>query len=51
MKKLFTSRIAVIFFLLLPLTLLNAQTRSLTPDDLFKIKNVNETIFSPDGKM
>ena len=51
MKKLFTSHIAVIFFLLLPLTLLNAQTRSLTPDDLFKIKNVNETIFSPDGKM
>ena len=51
MKKLFTSRIAVIFFVLLPLTLLNAQTRSLTPDDLFKIKNVNETIFSPDGKM
>lgn len=51
MKKLFTSRIAVIFFVLLPLTLLNAQTRSLTTDDLFKIKNVNETIFSPDGKM
>jgi dipeptidyl aminopeptidase/acylaminoacyl peptidase len=51
MKKLFTSGLAVIFFLLLPLTLLNAQTRSLTPDDLFKIKNVNETIFSPDGKM
>lgn len=51
MKKLFTSHIAVIFFLLLPLTLLNAQTRSLTTDDLFKIKNVNETIFSPDGKM
>jgi dipeptidyl aminopeptidase/acylaminoacyl peptidase len=51
MKKLFNSRIFVIVFLLLPLTLLNAQTRSLTPDDLFKIKNVNETIFSPDGKM
>ena len=51
MKKLFTSGIALISFLLLPLALLNAQTRSLTPDDLFKIKNVNETIFSPNGKM
>lgn len=51
MKKLSTSGIALISFLLLPLALLNAQTRALTPDDLFKIKNVNETVFSPDGKM
>ncbi|MGQ9644588.1 MAG: prolyl oligopeptidase family serine peptidase, partial [Ignavibacterium sp.] len=51
MKKIFTLIISSIFFLSLPFDLLNAQTRSLIPDDLLKIKNVNETIFSPNGKM
>ncbi|MGQ9848126.1 MAG: prolyl oligopeptidase family serine peptidase, partial [Bacteroidales bacterium] len=51
MKKIFTLVIYLIFFLSLPFDLLNAQTRSLIPDDLLKIKNVNETIFSPNGKM
>uniref|UniRef100_A0A7V2ZLS8 S9 family peptidase n=1 Tax=Ignavibacterium album TaxID=591197 RepID=A0A7V2ZLS8_9BACT len=40
----------LIFIILFSLNLLS-QNRLLSPDDLFKIKNVNETVFSPDGKM
>ncbi len=39
----------VIIFILSSST--KSQDRILTPEDLFRIKNVNETSFSPDGKM
>jgi dipeptidyl aminopeptidase/acylaminoacyl peptidase len=51
MKNFTASSIVIIILLLLPFNSVNTQTRSLTPEDLFKIKNVNETVFSPDGKM
>ncbi|WP_337871734.1 S9 family peptidase [Ignavibacterium sp.] len=50
MKKLFTS-FTIIAIVIFQTSFLYSQNRSLTPDDLFKIKNVNEALFSPDGKM
>lgn len=50
MKKLFTS-FTLIALVIFQISFVYSQNRSLTPDDLFKIKNVNEALFSPDGKM
>lgn len=50
MKKLFTS-FTLITLVVFQISFVYSQNRSLTPDDLFKIKNVNEALFSPDGKM
>ncbi|MEJ5263111.1 MAG: S9 family peptidase [Ignavibacterium sp.] len=50
MKKLFTS-FTLIALIIFQISFVYSQNRSLTPDDLFKIKNVNEALFSPDGKM
>lgn len=50
MKKLFTS-FTLIALIISQISFVYSQNRSLTPDDLFKIKNVSEVLFSPDGKM
>lgn len=50
MKKLFTS-FTLIALVIFQISFVYSQNRPITPDDLFKIKNVNEALFSPDGKM
>ncbi|WP_290660275.1 S9 family peptidase [Ignavibacterium sp.] len=51
MKNLLRFNSALIVLILFSAVAINSQNRGLTPDDLFKIKNVGETLFSPDGKM
>lgn len=45
----FNSALIVLFFL--SAVAIFSQNRTLTPNDLFKIKIVGETVFSPNGKM
>lgn len=51
MKNLLRFNSALIVLILFSAVAINSQNRGLSPDDLFKIKNVGETLFSPDGKM
>ncbi|BDQ04091.1 S9 family peptidase [Ignavibacterium sp.] len=51
MKKILRLNTVIIVLFFLASLSVNAQNRGLAPDDLFKIKSVGETAFSPDGKM
>lgn len=51
MKNLLRFYSLLLFFFILFVVSAHSQDSGLTPDDLFKIKNVGETAFSPDGKM
>ncbi|MFN3871374.1 MAG: S9 family peptidase [Ignavibacterium sp.] len=51
MKNLLRFNSAFIVLFLLSAIAIHSQNRALSVDDLFKIKNVGETVFSPDGKM
>ncbi|AFH48321.1 Dipeptidyl aminopeptidase/acylaminoacyl-peptidase [Ignavibacterium album JCM 16511] len=51
MKNLLRINSAIFFLFIFSSLTTYSQNRGLTPDDLFKIKNVGETAFSPDGKM
>lgn len=51
MKNLLRIKSVLFVLILLSVTSIHSQNKGLTTEDLFKIKNVGETVFSPNGKM